>query len=221
MKVKRIICLLILIIEIFTVNVYATNISAREKNINQNNTSQNKTTKNNNVSKVTKKSDNADLKTLQISNGKLSPNFDKNITEYYTDVDLSVNKITTKVTLEDNKATVKVKGNKDLKEGENKIELTVTAESGKKKTYYIYVNKKSEEESSIKSENITETKNEKIDSCVIFDNLIKDYETLLNKVKDIKKKSDGIECYLTSSLMDSYITVYMKNIWMLRQSMEK
>lgn len=68
---------------------------------------------------------------------------------------------------------------------------------------------------------ITETKNEKIDSCVIFDNLIKDYETLLNKVKDIKKKSDGIECYLISSLMDSYITVYMKNIWMLRQSMEK
>ena len=183
MKVKRIICLLILIIEIFTVNVYATNISAREKNINQNNTSQNKTTKNNNVSKVTKKSDNADLKTLQISNGKLSPNFDKNITEYYTDVDLSVNKITTKVTLEDNKATVKVKGNKDLKEGENKIELTVTAESGKKKTYYIYVNKKSEEESSIKSENITETKNE-----TAKDNDFKQTNNIILKKIEVKKE---------------------------------
>lgn len=192
MKVKRIICLLILIVEIFMVNSYATNVSALENNMNTTNTSQ---------SKTTKKSDNADLKTLQISNGKLSPDFDKDITEYYTNVDLSVNKITTKVTLADNKSTVKVKGNRNLKEGENKIELTVTAESGKKKVYYIYVNKKSNEESDIKAENVTETKNE-----ITKDNDSKQMNNINLKEIEVKKE-DKQPAILSIAVLGIFILI--------------
>ncbi len=192
MKVKRIICLLILIVEIFMVNSYATNVSALENNMNTTNTSQ---------SKTTKKSDNADLKTLQISNGKLSPDFDKDITEYYTNVDLSVNKITTKVTLADNKSTVKVKGNRNLKEGENKIELTVTAESGKKKVYYIYVNKKSNEESDIKAENVTEIKNE-----ITKDNDSKQMNNINLKEIEVKKE-DKQPAILSIAVLGIFILI--------------
>ena len=192
MKVKRIICLLILIVEIFIVNSYATNVSALENNMNTTNTSQ---------SKTTKKSDNADLKTLQISNGKLSPDFDKDITEYYTNVDLSVNKITTKVTLADNKSTVKVKGNRNLKEGENKIELTVTAESGKKKVYYIYVNKKSNEESDIKAENVTEIKNE-----ITKDNDSKQMNNINLKEIEVKKE-DKQPAILSIAVLGIFILI--------------
>ena len=194
MKVKRIICLLILIVEIFMVNSYATNVSALENNMNTTNTSQ---------SKTTKKSDNADLKTLQISNGKLSPDFDKDITEYYTNVDLSVNKITTKVTLADNKSTVKVKGNRNLKEGENKIELTVTAESGKKKVYYIYVNKKSNEESDIKAENVTEIKNE-----ITKDNDSKQMNNINLKEIEVKKE-DKQPAILSIAVLGIFILILL------------
>ena len=192
MKVKRIICLLILIVEIFIVNSYATNVSALENNMNTTNTSQ---------SKTTKKSDNADLKTLQISNGKLSPDFDKDITEYYTNVDLSVNKITTKVTLAYNKSTVKFKGNRNLKEGENKIELTVTAESGKKKVYYIYVNKKSNEESDIKAENVTEIKNE-----ITKDNDSKQMNNINLKEIEVKKE-DKQPAILSIAVLGIFILI--------------
>ena len=67
---------------------------------------------------------------------------------------------------------------------------------------------------------ITEAKNEKIKVCDVFENVIKDLETLLKKVTDIKKKADEQNLYGTSALMDEYIAGYMKNLWMLNQSKE-
>ena len=64
---------------------------------------------------------------------------------------------------------------------------------------------------------ISEAKNEKVEREIVFENIIKDYETLLNKVKEIKKQADSTEDYGTSSLMDNYISSYMKNIWMIKQ----
>lgn len=68
---------------------------------------------------------------------------------------------------------------------------------------------------------IQEAKNEKINDCAIFENIIKDYETLLKKVTEIKKQADEDNLYATSSLMDEYISDYMKVLWMLSQSIEK
>lgn len=68
---------------------------------------------------------------------------------------------------------------------------------------------------------ISEAKNEKVHDDVVFENIIKDYETLLQKVAKIKKEADEQNLYATSSLMDDYIKGYTKILWMLKQMMEK
>ena len=65
---------------------------------------------------------------------------------------------------------------------------------------------------------IAEAKNEKIDECDVIKNIIADYGTLLKKVTEIKEEADKQKAYGTSSLMDSYIMIYMKNLWMLNQT---
>ena len=67
---------------------------------------------------------------------------------------------------------------------------------------------------------IKEAKNEKIKDNIMFENVIKDLETLLKKVTDIKKKADENSNYATSSLMDEYISSYIKKLWMLKQMMQ-
>ena len=67
---------------------------------------------------------------------------------------------------------------------------------------------------------IAEAENKKIDSTVVYNELIKDYTTLLQDVKNIKNASDTEEEHKTSSLMDTLIEDYSKNIWMLKQSVE-
>ena len=68
---------------------------------------------------------------------------------------------------------------------------------------------------------IKEAKNEKIQECQIYENIIKDYETLNKKVIEIKEKSDNIKQYATSSLMDSYISANIKHLWTLNKTIEK
>lgn len=72
----------------------------------------------------------------------LFPKFDKNITEYYLVVDLSVEEIDIEAYPEDeNSIILSIEGNTDLKEGENTIEIVVKAEAGNTKTYTINVTK--------------------------------------------------------------------------------
>lgn len=68
---------------------------------------------------------------------------------------------------------------------------------------------------------IVEAKNEKIDGCEVIKNIITDYNTLLKKVTEIKEEADNQKDYGTSSLMDNYISLYMKNLWMLNQTISK
>ena len=68
---------------------------------------------------------------------------------------------------------------------------------------------------------ITEAKNEKIDECEVIKNIIADYNTLFKKVSEIKEEADNQKEYGTSSLMDNYISLYMKNLWMLNQTISK
>lgn len=63
---------------------------------------------------------------------------------------------------------------------------------------------------------IKEAKNENVKSDEIYSNLIKDYETLLNKAIEIKQESDEKNDYATSTLIDNYILNYGKHLWMLR-----
>lgn len=98
----------------------------------------NQQTTNNNI---VQKSSEARLKELKVDREGLTPEFDKNTTEYYLVVDLSVNKINVTASKVDNKAKWAVYGNKNLKQGENTVTIVVTAEDGTKKEYYIHVTK--------------------------------------------------------------------------------
>ena len=67
---------------------------------------------------------------------------------------------------------------------------------------------------------IEEARNEKINDCDVFTNIIKDLEKLLQKVTKIKEEADNQKQYATSSLMDEYISNYSKKLWMLKQMKE-
>lgn len=101
------------------------------KNNNQQNTNNN----------IVQKSSEARLKELKVDVEGLTPEFDKNTTEYYLVVDLSISKINVTAKTVDNKAKWAIYGNKNLKEGENTVTINVTAEDGTKKEYYIHVTK--------------------------------------------------------------------------------
>ena len=66
---------------------------------------------------------------------------------------------------------------------------------------------------------IEEAKNEKIKPESVYENLVEDYTILLQKSNKIKKLADENNSYLTSSMIDGYISDYMKKLWMLKQSM--
>ena len=67
---------------------------------------------------------------------------------------------------------------------------------------------------------IKEAENKKVESTLVYNELIKDYSTLLQDVKNIKKFADECEEHKTSTLMDDAIEEYSKKLWMLKQTME-
>jgi|GEM_PF-3729339 len=81
----------------------------------------------------------ADLKTLTVNNGTLSPKFSAGTQNYTVKVDNSVSRLTVKATANHPGAKISGTGNINLKEGLNTINVVVTAETGAKKTYTIKV----------------------------------------------------------------------------------
>ena len=75
-------------------------------------------------------SKNAFLSSLKISPSELTPTFDKNTFTYSTNVGYDTERLIIDAEHEDSKAIVRITGNDSLKEGQNKIIVTVIAESG-------------------------------------------------------------------------------------------
>lgn len=67
---------------------------------------------------------------------------------------------------------------------------------------------------------ITEAENKKVDFDLVFNELVKDFSTLLQDAINIKKSADNAGEHKTSALMDSIIEDYSKKLWMLNQSMQ-
>ena len=67
---------------------------------------------------------------------------------------------------------------------------------------------------------ITEAENKKVDSTLVYNELIKDYTKLLQDVKNIKIAADSEGEHKTSSMMDNIIEDYTSKIWMLKQNLE-
>lgn len=123
--------------------------TSQSNNNNQTNTqtSTNASTINNTVSREdtnnnsSKKSSNAYLSKLQINQEGLTPNFNKNKTSYAVTVGENVNDLKVTAVAEDSKSKVAISGNTGLKNGDNKVYITVTAQDGTKKVYTITVTK--------------------------------------------------------------------------------
>lgn len=91
------------------------------------------------------KSGNNSLKTLELSPGKLSPDFHGDTYQYRADVSADTDKIFLSAIPEDAEATVDLEGNTGLKEGKNKVRIRVTAPSGDVREYTITVLRQSPE----------------------------------------------------------------------------
>lgn len=87
------------------------------------------------------KSGNANLASLKVSAGSLSPAFSPSRTSYTVNVGKDVSVCTISATPEHSKASVSVSGSKNLSEGKNVRTVTVTAENGSTKTYTITINR--------------------------------------------------------------------------------
>ena len=95
-------------------------------------------------------SNNNNLKSLEVSNEKIKPDFEKTITTYQLTTKKEIIEIS--ATPEDEQA--KVEGNigtQKLALGTNKLEINVTSERGNRKNYIIYVTRMIEEQNKIDS----------------------------------------------------------------------
>ena len=91
------------------------------------------------VSSSTQASSNANLKSLIVSSGTLTPKFDPNVTEYSITLKNDITELWVSTTKADAKATVNVEGSKDMKVGVNKRVVVVTAENGTTKRYTLNI----------------------------------------------------------------------------------
>lgn len=79
------------------------------------------------------------LKSLTVDGYELTPNFDKNTTEYSLELENKVREIKVSAKANDSKAEVDGTGKYTLSEGANKIAVSVTAENGNVRNYVINV----------------------------------------------------------------------------------
>lgn len=93
-------------------------------------------------------SSNANLKSLSLNTGSLSPKFSQNRTSYTAKVANNVTKVNVSANVADASAkVVSVTGNSNLKVGENNVVVTVQAANGTQKKYTIVVTRLNETDS--------------------------------------------------------------------------
>lgn len=125
-----------------------------------------------------KPSSNANLSSIKLSSGSLSPAFNANTTNYNVTVKYDVDEINVTGSVADGKSTYIGGGTFALKVGDNERRLTVTAEDGTKKSYIINIKRMTEEETLAAEEDARNSN----PLLVVIDGA--DY-TIVNDLKDI------------------------------------
>ena len=120
-----------------TITVVGNTTNNNPENKKNNSSSQNNT----NGTTAEKKEYDSDntLKSLEVENYKITPSFNKDITEYKLEVDESIEKINVKAATNSEKAEIVGTGEKTITSGENTIEVKAIAENGNEKIYKILV----------------------------------------------------------------------------------
>mgnify|MGYP004620128961 FL=1 len=91
------------------------------------------------------------LDELKIENYELTPEFSKDIYEYKVNIDENIEKLNIEPISNDKDITIEVKGNENLKIGDNLITITLKKDGVEEKTYNITVTKKE----NVKEETVT------------------------------------------------------------------
>ena len=84
-------------------------------------------------------SGNNNLASLGIEGKEISPEFNSDTLEYTTMLEAGTDKINITASLDDDSASIDGIGEKDVVEGDNNFDITVTAENGSSKTYKLKV----------------------------------------------------------------------------------
>ena len=114
-------------------------ISEETKTYNYTNNN-NKTKNNSNNNKPAKELSSVNtLKSLSVDEFKLDKEFSKDTVEYNVEVPNETTKVNIKAEATDGNATINGTGEKEVREGNNKLEVKVTAENGDVKTYVVNV----------------------------------------------------------------------------------
>ena len=100
---------------------------------------------NNNTQQTQTKSSNSKLASLQITEGIIAPEFNRDITEYSISVPNEITALNISAVADDSTAEVEIVGNEELQVGENNIQIIVTAEDGSTTTYNILATRADEQ----------------------------------------------------------------------------
>lgn len=163
----------------------------------------------NNVSTSTTEAEeiNANLENLAIENVLLTPPFDANITNYKAEISNATEDIKILAVPQNDKNTVNVIGNKDLKEGNNTISITVTSKGGEtQKIYTVDVYKRNAEEEKTYQEEQEANRNQ-------LNKIYQEHPELLstmNSVQEVEQSSKQEE--LENENKDSK-NFYWKMLW--------
>lgn len=125
------------------------------------------------------------LQSLIPSDGTLSPNFDKNISNYQITVPRGTTSIKFDAITSSSAAKVKIEGNENLKIGYNTVLVTVTAEDGSKRTYSINVYRSEQEGDNLLKDLIVEGNT----ISPTFDPNVNEYEVTVGNVDEINVKA--------------------------------
>lgn len=133
-----------------------------------------------NANNTSGKSDNNNLSSLEIDGYKLEPSFNKSTTSYIVDIEDDISDVNIIAKAENSNATVTGTGKHSLKTGNNRIEIVVTSESGKDKTYTIRINLKEKNPIIVKIDGKEYTVMKSIESL----NKIKGYKVTKVRIDD-------------------------------------
>ena len=122
-----------------TIGSAAKTFNSSTKNVKVTVTAEDGTTKDYTIVLSRDKSTDATLDSLTVSEGTLTPTFNKNTLNYTVNVDNDVTSIDVNATSTDSNATVTGTGTKQLNTGDNTVTIKVTSESGSENTYTINV----------------------------------------------------------------------------------
>ena len=145
-------------------------------------------------------SSDAYLKNIKIGDYVLSPKFNKNVFEYNVEVENDVTSVKVVAPENDSRSEVNGAGTVELEEGNNKVEIVVTAQKGNSQTYIVNIYRKELDPISVKTEDGKYT-------VVRKENLMPSLQTYSNTTVKI----DGIEVPALSSDITGYVLIGVKD----------